>query len=657
MILVVWIASLVLAGWSALSLAGKLSGGGWDVPGSGSQMAASRLSAGFAGRGRTDVTLVVRGSAAAARSALGQVPRDPQLEVSSTGPVAAKGDTYTMPLGLRMDDGTARRELPGIQASLAADHPGVRLALVSSDALFGEVNTLSQQDLVIAELITMPLIVLILLLLYRSVVVAMVSFVAGGTAVIWTLGLLSLLAGQHQISIFAENACSMLGMGVGVDYSLFIISRYRIERFRTRGDDVPALATVLRTSGHTVLFSGTIVMAALAALFLIHLDVIESMALAAVIVTCCAVLAGLVVLPAVLLTLGAQVGGPRHGRRRPDAAGGQRWEGFARAVMRRRLTALLAGTAALAALAVPALSMRTFTPDVSVLPQSSAVRWGYQAIAGAFGAGAPSPMLVVIPAADQGQVASEVSRLPDVAAVQTAGSRYFVSADGRTAVVQVLAKGGASAPGTLNLLSKVRAVTAPDGGVVGGETAEGVDANAAIGSRLPLVTVVMLAVIYLLLLFTFRSVLLPLKAIVVNGLSVMATYGILVLVFMRGGTPLQNFVPSVLLAVLFSLSTDYEVFLLSRVREEYLKSGDNSAAVASGLAQTAPLISGAAALMIAVFGGFGFIALMPMRQLGTGLAVAVALDATVVRLVLVPAFMRIAGRWNWWFPGAKRPPM
>jgi RND superfamily putative drug exporter len=215
-------------------------------------------------------------------------------------------------------------------------------------------------------------------------------------------------------------------------------------------------------------------------------------------------------------------------------------------------------------------------------------------------------------------------------------------------VVQVIVGSPASAPATISTLSRVRSIAAADGGVVGGETAEGVDANAAISSRLPLVAAVMLAVIYLLLLWTFRSVILPLKAIVVNGLSVAATYGILVLAFARNGGYLQNFVPALLLAVLFSLSTDYEVFLLGRVREEYLATGDNTEAVAAGLAGTAPLITGAAAVMVAVFAGFGFIGLMPMRQLGTGLAVAIALDATIVRLIVVPAFMRLAGRWNWW---------
>jgi RND superfamily putative drug exporter len=674
LILAFWLLILILAALSALSLAGRLSGGGWYVPGSGSLAAIDRTEHGFAGRGSSDVTLVARGPSSAVASALATVPRDPRLEVLSAGPVQTRDSgttaqtTAMRQLGLRMDDGTARRVLPGLQSSLAAAHPVVRLALVSSAVYFGEMNELSQHDLVLAELATMPLIAIILLLLYRSVAAAIVSFAAGITAITWTFGLLSLLARNFEISVFAENSCTMIGLGVSVDYSLFIISRYRAERAARRqaagkddpGLDVAALAIALRTSGHTVLFSGVIVMAAMAALFLINLNVIASIALSVVLVTGFAVIASLVVLPAILLTLGHRIEwGSLRRRARPATAGtpaasspvtrdGGRWAALARAVMRRPWASLGISVALLAALAAPALSLRTFTPDVRILPSSSAVRWGYEAIADAFGAGAPSPMQVVGPASDRAAVAAQLRGLPGVTTVQTAETPTFVSTDGQTAVVQVIVGAPASAPETISTLSRVRSIAAADGGVVGGETAEGVDANAAINSRLPLVAVVMLAVIYLLLLWTFRSVLIPLKAIVVNSLSVAATYGILVLVFARNGGYLQNFVPALLLAVLFSLSTDYELFLLSRIREEYLATGDNAGAVAAGLARTAPLITGAAALMVAVFAGFSFIGLMPMRQLGTGLAVAIALDATIVRLVLVPAFMRLAGRWNWW---------
>jgi len=247
-----------------------------------------------------------------------------------------------------------------------------------------------------------------------------------------------------------------------------------------------------------------------------------------------------------------------------------------------------------------------------------------------------------------------------------------VSTDRRTAVLEVIGDDYASSENSRALLSAVRSTAhqfadPAISAVVGGETAEGVDANAVIEDGLPAVVAVMLAVIYLLLLITFRSVFLPVKAILMNLLSLGATYGVLVLVFQHGfGADLfgyaqyghlQNFVPVLLLAILFSLSTDYEVFLLNRIREEHDAGQDNATSVANGLARTAPLISGAAALMIAVFGAFAFTGILPIQQLGFGLALAIALDATLIRLVVVPASMRLMGRWNWWLPGRKpRPP-
>jgi RND superfamily putative drug exporter len=245
---------------------------------------------------------------------------------------------------------------------------------------------------------------------------------------------------------------------------------------------------------------------------------------------------------------------------------------------------------------------------------------------------------------------------------------HFVSTDRRKVVLEVIPDDYASGERARDLLTSVRAAAQQVSGpgvttAVGGETAEGVDANNVIQDGLPAVVLVMLGVIYLLLLITFRSLLLPLKAILMNLLSVGATFGVLVLVFQHGiGADLlgyeevgyiQNFVPVLLLAILFSLSTDYEVFLLNRVREEYNAGADNSDSVANGLARTAPLISGAAVLMIAVFGAFAFTSIMPIQQLGFGLAVAIALDATIIRLVVVPAAMQLMGRWNWWLPGRR----
>jgi RND superfamily putative drug exporter len=736
-----WLAALVVAGLAAIPLPDRLSGGGWYVPGSESRAVAGALESGFAGRGASTVTLVVRDERHAAgtpefdqrvRRAAAAVAADPRLAVTGTygwlaepGPAGARfvgadrRTTITL-VGLDLDDGTARRVLPAVQDEVerryAAD--GLRVAMVSAGSFWGEINELSEEGLRTAELITFPLILLILLLLYRGVVAALVSFVVGATATVLTFGLLSVVAQRYELSIFVQNAATMIGLGVSVDYSLFMISRYAEELARGR-DRAAALAITLRTSGHTVAFSGAVVILAVSSLFLVDLNVIHSIALGVVVVVAFAVVASLVVLPAVLYLLGDRImsgrlpnlpglpGGGEPGR--PGAAG-RRWQAVTRRIMLRPVAFLAVTVTALLALALPALGLRTFTPDARIVPESSPVRFGFDTVREQFGQGTASPIQVVVRtatplpvSADAARVAALRDRLarlehatrvdsavdalraaepdrpfaalaPATFAALPADARrvvdHFVSADRRTVVFEVIPDDYAAGERARELLTAVRAAAHQAAGpgvwtAVGGETAEGVDANAAISDRLLAVVLVMLAVIYVLLLVSFRSVFLPVKAIAMNLLSLGATYGVLVAVFQHGFGAgllgyeqvgyLQNFVPILLLVILFSLSTDYEVFLLSRVREEHEAGADDTASVAAGVARTAPLISGAAVLMVAVFGAFAFTGILPIQQLGFGLALAIALDATVIRLVVVPASMRLMGRWNWWLPGRAGP--
>ncbi|MEV5510660.1 MMPL family transporter [Streptomyces orinoci] len=728
-LLALWLVALVAAGVAALPIADRLSGGGWYVPGSGSQQAIAATRAGFADRGASDLTLVVRDERNTAtdpdfeqrvRRAVDRVTGDKRLRtVGSYGwttlSPAARGTflgkdrrTAITLVGLELDDGTARRVLPEVQKD--TEHrfapEGLRVSLVSAGTLWGEINTLSQRGLEKAELITFPLLLVILLLLYRTVAAAVVSFVVSATAIVFTLGLMSLLARHFELSLFVENAATMIGLGVSVDYSLFIISRYTDELARGSGQEA-ALVTTLRTSGRTVVFSGLIVILAMASLFLVDLNVIQSIALGIVVVVAFAVLASVAVLPLVLRLLGDRVlWGRLPGRRAPSGERGRRWQRVARQIMRRPVLFLLTAVIAMAALAAPSLSLRTFTPDARIVPASSPVRQGFDAMRREFGPGTASPHQVVITsrtpltaapgAAKIPLLRDRLAALPHVTGVNSplealrgasprrplgalepavfaqlpADARatvdHFVSADRRTLVLEVIGDDHASAAVSRALVSSMRSLVreldAPGlRAVVGGESAEGVDANAAIEDGLPAVILVMLVVIYLLLLVTFRSVLLPVKAILINLLSLGATYGVLVLVFQHSALAgplgfqefgyLQNFVPVLLLAILFSLSTDYEVFLLHRIREEFDGGADNTSSVARGMARTAPLISGAALLMVAVFGAFAFTGIMPIQQLGLGLAVAIALDATVIRLVVVPAAMQLMGDWNWWLPG------
>ncbi|WSQ09299.1 MMPL family transporter [Streptomyces sp. NBC_01231] len=748
-LLALWLAALAISGVGASSIADSLSGGGWFAPGADSTKAAHQLEHGFKGRGQTTATLVIHDKRyesdeprfeQRAHDIARQVTAEPALKVTDSHGWTTlarenrsdyAGDdhrTVIDSLALDLDDGTARRELPKVQADLEDRFggQGLDVSLVSPSSFWGEVNTLSQEGLAKAELITMPLIVVILLLLFRSLVAALVSLAVGVSAIVFTLGVLAPVAQSHELSVFVQNAATMLGLGVGVDYSLFVITRFKEQL--ARGQDVEsAVAATLRTSGHTVLASGATILLAMCTLFLIDLNVIFSLALGAVVVVACCVLTTVLFLPVLLHLLGSRINAgrvrvPRSLRERFRRAAGEgdradggksaageetsRWYRVSLKVMAKPVLFLTATSVVLVALAAPAAQLRTFSPDARILPEASAVRVGYDHMQDSFGVGATSPIQVVVTSRepleeserseDLTRLGGRLEKLPHVDRVDSAlpvlesaspqapfkalaapsmsrlpddardTVRHYVAKGNQAFVLEVVPDATASDDVARDLLSRVqdeadKLPAASLTSVIGGETAEGIDANRVIEDGLPHVILIMLAAVYLVLLLTFRSLLLPLKAIAMNLLSIAATYGVLVLVFQKGlGTGLlgfeqtdylQNFVPVLLLALLFSLSTDYEVFLLDRVREEYLATGDNTVSVARGLTRTAPLISGAAVLMVAVFGAFGFAGIVPIQQLGFGMAVAILLDATLVRLLLVPAAMRLMGRWNWWFPG------
>lgn len=727
-VLAVWLVLLSVAGVGALGLSDRLSGGGWYAAESQSSRAIAASQDGFVGRGPTTVTLVTRDDrhtaadpAFAVRGAdvFAEVTGRPDLRVSSafgwatseeplrSAYLGDSGRTTVTTLGLDLEDGDARRELPAIQAELDELYrgQGMLVSLVGAAPLWGEINVLSEHGLVRAELVALPLLIVIMLLIYRGWVAAGLSLLVAVTSIVWTLGLLSIVASFVELSIFVQNAATMLGLGVAVDYSLFLISRYR-EQVAAGDPSEQALVSALRTAGHTVLSSGLTVVLAMSTLFIVDLPVIRSLALGAVVVVAVAVVVNLVVLPALLAVVGRHVArrGPRHRRRATTG----RWERWAARVMRYPVVSLAAGAGVLALVALPAANLSTFTPDARIVPSDTTVRKGWDAVTTDFGPGAASPMNVVLRLdreVTSSAAADEVLALPQrleemdgVARVVTAGTLlrdagvtdqlaalapagraalppdlaqavgHYLADDGRTVVVEVVPDGTASSDSARALLPQVREevgeLTGRPGdrvtAMVGGETAEGVDGNATIGEALPFVAGAMLVVIYLVLMVTFRSIFLPLKAIAMNVASVAATYGVLVVVFQEGlGADLlgfeptgnvTNFVPVLLLTLLFSLSTDYEVFLLSRVREEWAAGATDAQAVARGLALTAPLISGAAVLMVAVFSAFALASVLPVQELGLGMAVAIVLDATLVRLVLVPASMRLMGRWNWWFP-------
>jgi RND superfamily putative drug exporter len=730
-VLVLVVVLLVLCGLYSTNLSDRLSGGGWTTPGSEEARAERAQDAGFVGRGSASVTVVVHDDRFSAQSnefdqrvadVIQRIAADPRLRVrgqvgwtSLPSPqrdefLGRDRQTTLTTLELGIDDGTAKRILPAVDRELHAFHAeGLRVYLVGQAAAFAATNDVGSASLVQVELILLPLVVAILLILYRSVVAALTSLAVGMTAIVVATGALTWLAGAVELNVIVQNIATMLGLGVSVDYSLIIIRRFTDEL--ASSDRGVALTNTMRTAGRTVAASGTTVAVSLATLLIVDMPLIRSIAIAGILGVAVAVLACLVVLPAGLYVLGPRVAAWRlpwlpATRERSR----RRWERLARAIMARPVAVLAITCAALLGLAVPALGLQTDSGDASVLPKSSSVRQGYDLVEQQYGKGAVEPILVVIESdrsfsgaqdfahlaamtSGFGQLnhASRVaSPVPVLQAVmpadplaaieptnlellpqdsQTAINR-FVSADRKTIAIDVISDGRAGDSDIKTLLGQVRAVAknnaAPGWRVsVGGLAAVLTSATQELSDATPLVLASMLVVIYVLLVVTFRSLLLPCKAIALNLLSVGAALGAVVLVFQHGFLadalgiasvgPIQNYVPILLVAVLFSLSTDYEVFLLSRVRERYELTGDNTESVVYGLVETAPLISGAAVLMATIFAAFVVTPLVTVQQLGFATAVAIAIDATIVRLVMVPAAMRLMGRWNWWLPRVMAP--
>ncbi|WP_067855030.1 MMPL family transporter [Nocardia shimofusensis] len=735
-VMVVWLLLLLISALGAASLAGRLSNGSGPPPDAGSVHADALLAEGFQGRSATTMVLVVRDERNVADNpafdgrvggAIDAVLTDSRLGGTSSfgwdtaAPerraefVGADNRTVVTSVGLALDDAAATTVLPSMQQEFDTRFrpQGLQVALVNIQAFQGELTEASAASLAEAEALALPLIVVVLLLLFRSVTATVVALATTMTGIVYTLGVLDLIARYVPMNIFAQNIVVMLGLGVGVDYALVMLKRFKQEL----ADGVPvpsAVARTIATAGHTVIASALTIVVAVAALFVTPLNTVVSLAIGAALAVAIAMLVAVLLLPALLHLLGERINAgrvwvPAVMRRDESDPESARWYRVTLWVMARPVLCSVAVVASLLLLSVPVLGMKLFTPDARILPANSAVGAGADLVAEQFGPGAASPIVVVLepregaPAsaaalAEMAQFVDDLRAMPDVASVDSAlpilqrispsdpgaalapstldripadlaaGVRHFVSDDGGKLVVQVVSTQRSSEDATVRLLDGVRDRAADLRlltSVVGGETARGDDSNAEIARAIPLVLVLMLVAVYLVLLGTFRSVLLPLKAIAANLLTVGATFGVMVMVFQFGWAPgwlglgdagaLFFIDPLVVLALIVGLGTDYEVFLLSRVREEYLASGDNRAAVARGMARTAPMITGAAVLMIVVFGAFGFAGLMPIQQLGIGLAVAVAIDATVVRVVLVPAAMQLMGRWNWWNPWERKP--
>jgi RND superfamily putative drug exporter len=650
------------------------------------------------------------GFEAAAAAAVAEVPNAPYVRSViphslSTRQVSADGHTAydVVLLDLPADD--SPQALPGIRERLR-EAPGLEIGLAGGPAFYGDVQAVSEADLQRSELISLPLAALALLLVFGSVVASAVPLAVGGAAVVVALAAIFVLAGATPMSIFVLNLATLLGLGLGVDYSLLMTSRFREEmaaREWAREAVEDAVGATVGTAGRAVFFSGLTVLLGLLGLVLFDFMILRSVGIAGAVVVALGVIGAMTLLPALLAIIGVNLDRLQVRRvvARPPEQGF--WSRLARWVMARPVAVLVPTLALLLLLGTPFLHVQFNAPDARILPESVPSRQAFDRLTDEFGPGPFAPIVLAIrtqgPATGAENLAGlldysrrlasdprieRVDSLVDVDPRLTLGQYQLLYASdelppdrfvaetlsattrGDLTAFTVTTPYGPNDAAARELVGDLRSETgalAPPAGMsvlVGGGAADVEDVVTGIGAQFPRTAVFILVSTYIVLLLLLRSVLLPLKALAMNSLSILASFGALVWIFQDGnlsalfGTRPLGFVettqPVILFCVLFGLSMDYEVFLLSRMRESWEATGDNQTAVAHGLERSGRIVTSAALIVIVVAGSFAFADIVLIKALGVGIAIAVALDATVVRALLVPATMRLLGRWNWWLP-------
>jgi RND superfamily putative drug exporter len=695
LVLGVWVAIVVLAFPFASKQTDHLTGGGFDVPGSQSMKVSEAVQEDFGSQadGIAVVLKAAPGASAAQRDqAVARVRAQvAKLEDVTLPPAAAAQarrqlqgtDVVLLPLrsDLTSDQlidkaATLREDLnPGDAAA------GVTPYLVGQPTIWAGMQEISKEDLSKAESSGFPIVALILLVVFGSLAAAVLPLALGFVSVFVTGALIYFISLQMTTSVFVTNMASMIGIGVAVDYSLFILARYREEREAGR-EKREARARALSTSGLAVTFSGMAVIISLAGLWMVDNQALRSMALGAMTVVAVSILTATTLLPALIALLGDRVlpGGvvgrvERFFRRRfyrrhtaeELAAGHNRfWRAWTARVMARPWTAVIGVTTVLLVLASPLLSLQTGTEALAQFPKRSDVRVGSEIASQQLGGGA-DPIQIVAEfegAPDKAAVARFSHELEGAAGISSVAPPAFA---GSGALIQATPSAPSESDAAAALVVRLRDTVVPASGLaqvaevnVGGETARSHDVRGQIGGSMWKIILFVLALSFVVLMVMLRSLLLPLKAVLMNLLSIGAAFGVLVAIFQWGwldgllGFESQGALDTInvplIFAVVFGLSMDYEVFLMSRIRERYLLHGDNERAVAEGLSTSARTISSAALIMTSVFAVFVLTGVPSIKELGLGCAVAIALDATLVRLILVPAAMKLLGSWNWWMP-------
>lgn len=690
-VVIVALVGLALAGAYGGSVVDSLSNGGFEDPGSESFLAAQTLEERFGVEDPAMVLVVTAVDGTVDDPAVAEAGLALTAELLAQPGVTGASSYWALgsPASLRSDDASRalvfvtvagdQGEVLVRSGELAEEYRGERgpidVLVGGVGPLFSEVQETIESDLARAEIISFPVTLVLMILVFGSVVAALLPLTIGVFAIISTLAVLQFLAGQTEVSIFALNLTTAMGLGLAIDYSLFVVSRFR-EELASGFEPGEAVVRTVRTAGRTVVFSAGTVAASLSAMLVFDLAFLRSFGYAGIAVVGMAAVGAVVVLPAVLALLGRRIDTWRIRKPRQVGVGDGIWHRIATAVMRRPIPVATAALALLVVLGMPFFGVEFGTNDDRILGDGAYAREVGDVLRTEFGAAESAPITVVStevaePAA-LGAYAAALSALDGVARVDAATGSYVAGTqvmpatpaharflgDG-TDLSIITAVDPVSAEAE-RLVADVRALTAPVPTAVSGQSAGFVDTKASLFGSMPWALLIIGAVTFLLLFLQFGSLVVPAKAVLLNIASLSATFGALVWVFQDGnlsgflgftstGT-LDLSMPILIFVIAFGLSMDYEVFLLSRIKEEYDRTGDNEHSVAAGLERTGRIVTAAAVLIAVVFIAFATSQVVVIKMFGIGMTLAVLVDAFIVRATLVPAFMRLAGAINWWAP-------
>jgi RND superfamily putative drug exporter len=672
-VIAVWLVVTIAAAPLALTLSGALSGAGWDAKGTTAEKVRAELRTDFPALGAENPVVVyhqdtpISSDPAAVQTLVAELqsgPRvlsvvDPTTMPPDAGMVSPDGMTAIIPveqqISADIDRPIAAGEL-GTYVSTLSVPSGSQANVTGEWPVWSDFNKMNEKALHKAELVSGLPTVIMLFIAFGALIAAGLPLLLAIAGIAVGFAALHMLTWISPMSVWSMNFSMMIGLAVGIDYSLFIVSRYREERAEGK-DAIKAIENAMSTSGKAVFLSALTVVLSLAAVFLVPVMVFQTMALGMILSVVAVALAALTLLPAVLVAMGDRVLVSRN-KKDPDIVAEGRWARWTSVSLRRPGLVLVIGLVLLGALIIPAFGMKLGMPGAGVVDKGLTSRDGFDQISGAFGPGAAGPMFVTVNAADAGTVIAIASSTNNV----VNASVVTPPADSGRVVVRVIPGTKIDDSRTQDTVDALRSElnTQVPNASVGGPAAQNRDLTGVLTDRAPYAIAIILVVAFLLLLIVFRSLVIATFSVVMNLVTVGAAFGFATIVFQHGvGTNLigiehQGFVdawaPLFFFALLFGLSMDYQLFLLAAIKERYQATGDTKRAIGEGIARTGRPITNAAVIMIIVFIAFGVTGPIPPTELGLTLAMAVLLDATIVRVMLVPATMALLGERNWYVP-------